>query len=93
MNACGTLTITARGGRIVLGEGATLTFADSSAVAWAAAEKVVIEGFVEKAIRFGTSGAAVPNRRMFALADGTNLRVGDDGYITANLPGVVFSVR
>ena len=92
-NVCGPLSIAARGGRIRLGAGATLTFADSSAETWEAENKVVVEGFAEKSIRFGTSGAAAPNRRLFALADGTKLRVGDDGYLTAILPGARIFIR
>ena len=92
-NNCGPLAITARGGKIKLGAGATLTFADSSAETWSPTEKVVVEGFVEGAIRFGTSGSMVPKRRMFKLADGTKLRVGDDGYLTAILPGINISIR
>ena len=92
-NVCGPLAITARGGKIKLGADATLTFADSSAATWAATEKVVVEGFAEKSIRFGASGTAAPRRRMFALADGTNLRVGDDGYLTAIPPGINISIR
>ncbi|MBQ3289025.1 MAG: hypothetical protein IJH50_06405 [Kiritimatiellae bacterium] len=66
-NSCGPLTIYAAGGAISLGEGATLTFADSSAMPWTATEKVTVYGFAEKAIRFGTSKAAVPRPRMFKM--------------------------
>ena len=31
--------------------------------------------------------------RLFALADGTKLRVGDDGYLTAILPATRISIR
>ena len=54
---------------------------------------MIVEGFAEKSIRFGASGAAAPVRRMFALADGTKLRVDDDGYLTAILPGTSISIR
>ena len=88
-NACGPLAITARGGRIVLGEGATLTFADSSAETWEPEEKVTVEGFAEKSIRF----AAVPHARKFKLPNGATLRVGGDGYLTAILPSARVVIR
>jgi hypothetical protein len=87
-NACGTLAITARGGRIKLGAGAKLTFADSSAETWEATERVTVEGFEEGAIRFGTSRANAPKVRMFQTADGGKLYVNDDGYVTTQAPGV-----
>ena len=92
-NSCGPLWIYAAGGAISLGEGATLTFADSSAMSWTAKEKVTVYGFAEKAIRFGESKAAVPHPRMFELEDGTSLRVDDDGYLTAIPLGTVMAVR
>ena len=88
-NVCGPLSITARGGRIKLGAGAKLTFADSSAETWEPTEKVTVEGFEEGAIRF----AAVPNARKFKLPNGAALRVGHDGYLTAILPGTNISIR
>ena len=88
-NVCGPLAITARGGRIKLGAGAKLTFADSSAETWEPTEKVTVEGFEEGAIRF----AAVPNARKFKLPNGAALRVGHDGYLTAILPGTNISIR
>ena len=90
-NVCGPLAITARGGKIKLGAGATLTFADSRAETWPKTVKVVIEGFSENAIRF--NGDSVPRRLMFKLADETNLYVGKDGYVTAIPPSTVISVR
>ena len=93
VNSCGPLWIYAAGGAISLGEGATLTFADSSAMSWTAKEKVTVYGFAEKAIRFGDSKAAAPHPRMFKLADGTSLRVDDDGYLTAIPIGTLFIVQ
>jgi hypothetical protein len=93
-NSCGPLAITARGGKIKLGEGATLTFADSSAETWDAAERTVtVEGFAEGAIRFGTSGASVPKKKLFVNETGNRLYVTDDGYITAIAPGLSIIVR
>ena len=92
-NSCGPLTIYSAGGAISLGEGATLTFADSSAMSWTATEKVTVYGFAEKAIRFGDSKASVPRPRMFKLEDGTPLRVDDEGYLTAIPVGTLFIVQ
>ena len=92
-NSCGSLAITARGGGISLGTGATLTFADSSAETWAMTNKVVVTGFAEGAIRFGTSKAAAPRPRQFVTDDGRSLRVRDDGYLTADLPGAMILIR
>lgn len=89
---CGTLAITERGGGISLGAGATLTFADSSAETWAMTNKVVVTGFVEGAIRFGTSKAHAPRPRRFVTDDGRSLSVGDDGYLTAVRPGAVIVI-
>ena len=91
-NVCGTLAITERGGGISLGAGATLTFADSSAETWAMTNKVVVTGFVEGAIRFGTSKAHAPRPRRFVTDDGRSLSVGDDGYLTAVRPGAVIVI-
>ena len=92
-NSCGPLWIYAAGGAISLGEGATLTFADSSAMSWTAKEKVTVYGFAEKAIRFGTSKDAAPRPRIFKSEDGTSLRVDDDGYLTAIPIATIFIVQ
>ncbi len=92
-NNCGPLAITARGGGIALGEGATLTFADSSAETWAATKSVVVTGFAEKSIRFGTARAATPRQRRFATDGGVPLYVGKDGYLTASPDGTVILIR
>ena len=92
-NVCGPLAITARGGGITLGEGATLTFADSSAETWAATKSVVVTGFAEKSIRFGTARAATPRPRRFATDGGVPLYVSKDGYLTASPDGTVIIIR
>ena len=92
-NTLGPLSIAVSGGRISLGEGATLSFADSGSETWAAAEKVAVSGFAEKAIRFGASNAAAPRSKMFVTDGGDPLRVDKDGYLTAVMVGVVFSIR
>ena len=91
-NNCGPLAITARGGKIKLGAGATLTFADSSAETWPKTAMVKVEGFAEKAIRFGTSHASAPSRKIFTTDEG-RLYVDDEGYLTASLPGGLIIVR
>ena len=88
-NACGTLAITARGGKIRLGAGAKLTFADSSAETGAATGSVTIEGFEEGAIRFGVK----PKTKMFKLPGGGGLWMNRDGYLTAIPPGTNISIR
>ena len=54
---------------------------------------MTVYGFAEKAIRFGTSKAAVPRQRMFKQANGEPLRVDDDGYLTADRPGMIFTIQ
>ena len=68
-----------------------MTFADSSAETWPRTVKVMVEGFEEGAIRF--NGNAVPRRMMFQLADGTPLRVKENGYLTASIPGTNIAIR
>ena len=90
-NTLGSLSITVSGGGISLGAGATLTFADSSAVAWEQNGKVEVTGFVEGAIRFGSSNKAVPRRRSVFTTEGGSvpLFVNDDGYLTAIPLGMI----
>ena len=67
-----------------IGDGATLSFADSSATAWTAGANVVVSGFAESAIRFGASevGLTCAQRRRFDTPDGKRLYVSSDGYLT-----------
>ena len=83
-NSLGALTVGANGGGIALGDGATLSFADSSATAWTAGANVVVSGFAESAIRFGASevGLTSAQRRRFVTPDGKRLYVSSDGYLT-----------
>ena len=94
-NTLGSLSITVSGGGISLGAGATLTFADSSAVAWEQNGKVEVTGFVEGAIRFGSSNKAVPRRRSVFTTEGGSvpLFVNAAGYLTAIPPGTVILFR
>ena len=93
-NSVGPLSIASEGGRIELGEGATLEFDDSSDKTWTAGATVTVSGFAEGAIRFGDSVAAVPRARgVFRTADGEKLRVNDDGYLTANKLGLAILIK
>lgn len=93
-NTLGALSIDEAGGGLSLGAGATLAFADSSAVAWAATNKVTVTGFAEKAVRFGESKEAVPRTRgVFVTEGNAPLFVNSAGYLTAIPPGAVFSLR
>ncbi|MBR3085661.1 MAG: hypothetical protein IKH04_04585, partial [Kiritimatiellae bacterium] len=67
-NTLGSLVVGENGGGIALGEGATLSFADSSDTAWTAGGNVVVSGFAEGAIRFGSDESGLTNeqRRRFA---------------------------
>ena len=94
-NALGPLTVGAKGGGIALGEGATLSFEDSSATEWTAGENVVVSGFAEGAIRFGTTESGLTNeqRRRFVTSEGGKLFVNGDGYLTAAAPAFVLMLR
>ena len=89
-NSLGVLTVGAAGGGITLGEGATLTFADSSAAEWTAGANVTITGFAEKSIRF-TGGLTAAQCRRFRTSEGRRLIVDNDGYLT--FPGLVLILR
>ena len=73
----GTLAVAEEGGGISLGSGATLAFSDSSSQTWSG--KIKIYGFAEKAIRFGSSRAAVANTHAFVDEDGKPLWVDKSG--------------
>ena len=92
-NSLGVLTVGENGGGIALGEGATLAFADSSAAEWAAGGNVVITGFVEKAIRFGTDGSALTaaQQRRFRTSEGRHLILDTAGNLV--YPGLVIFIR
>lgn len=94
-NALGPLTVGAKGGGIALDEGATLSFADSSDTEWTAGENVVVSGFAEGAIRFGTdeTGLANAQRRRFVTSGGEKLFVNGGGYLTAAAPAFVLMLR
>ena len=83
-NDMGALTVGAAGGGIALGEGATLTFADSSAAEWTGTNKVVVTGFAERSIRIGTDADALTReqRRRLRTSDNRRLYLGYDGFLT-----------
>ena len=94
-NALGTLTVGANGGGITLGAGATLSFPDCAETAWTAGESVVVTGFRENAIRFGTSATSLvaAQRHRFVSQDGKKLRLCENGYLTAVPAGTTVVVR
>ena len=96
-NSLGVLTVGAAGGGITLGEGATLTFADSSAATWtgAATDRVVITGFAEKSIRFGATkeGLTTAQRVRLRTSDNKRLYLDAEGYLTLSGPGTRLIIR
>ena len=74
-----------RGGRIRLGEGATLSFADSSVEDAEWKTNIVIECFREGALKFGNSAGALTERQQNFLrtSEGKKLHLLADGYVTA----------
>ena len=96
-NSLGVLTVGDAGGGITLGAGATLTFADSSAAEWTGdvTNRVIVTGFAEKSIRFGTTrnGLATAQRVRLRTSDDKRLFLDADGYLTTTGPGIVFSFR
>ena len=83
-NSVGVLTVGESGGGIALGEGATLTFADSSAAEWTGTNKVVVTGFAEESIRFGTANGGLTNAQRIRLRTSENkpLYINAQGYLT-----------
>lgn len=80
----GAVTIGANGGVLELGPTATMSFADSSAKSWTG--RLLVEGFREHAVRFGTSGSALTADQLDNLRNaetGRPLHITDSGWITA----------
>ena len=71
--------------KIRLGEGATLSFADSSSQDAEWKTNIVIECFREGALRFGDSASALTERQQSLLrtSEGKRLRLFPNGYVTA----------
>ena len=94
-NALGVLTVGENGGGIALGTGATLSFADSSDAEWTAGANVVVSGFAEDSIRFGTTEGGLTNaqRRRFVTSDGERLHINANGYLTTKTPSIVLVIR
>jgi len=92
-NSVGVLTVGENGGGINLGEGATLTFADSSAAEWTGTNTVVVTGFAEKSIRFGTTNAGLTDeqRRRFRTSDNKRISIDYNGYL--RISGFAIIVR
>ena len=93
-NSLGVLTVGENGGSITLGVGATLTFADSSAVEWTCVNTVTVTGFAERSIRFGTTKAGLSDnqRKSLRTSDGKRLHVNSQGYLT-QMNGILVSFR
>ena len=93
-NSLGVLTVGENGGGITLGVGATLSFADSSAVEWTCINTVTVTGFAERSIRFGTtkSGLSDNQRKSLRTSDGKRLHVTSQGYLT-QMNGTLLSFR
>ncbi len=94
-NSLGVLTVGENGGGITLGTGATLSFADSSDAEWTAGANVVVSGFAERTIRFGTSGDGLANaqRKRLVTSEGKRLYINNAGYLTANAPALVLVIK
>ena len=88
-NSFGVLTVGAAGGGITLGEGATVTFADSTAAERTGTSRVIVTGFAEKSIKF-TGGLTQAQYRRFRTSDGRGMIIGPDGYLT--LSGGILTV-
>ena len=95
VNSLGPLTVGENGGGIKLGDGAKLTFADSSDTEWTTGGNVVVSGFAEGAIRFGTTkrGLTLSQRRRFVTSEGNRLYVNNGGTLTANVPAFTLTIR
>jgi len=94
-NACQTVAVGANGGVVAPAAGATIAFADSSAVAWTEGEPLVVACDPEaKQVRFGTSSGALTGaqKRRLRTADGKRLTLDVDGYV-ASVGGMVLIFR
>ena len=94
-NAVGALTVAENGGTIELGEGAALTFADSSAKAWSG--ELIVKGWHENTVRFGTSSTALTEEQLAMIRaekpNGKRIRLclSPLGYLTRR--GMIISIR
>ena len=79
--ACGTLAVGDAGGTLELGRNATMTFSDSSAKTWEGF--LTVKGFRDRAIRVGTSDAALTEQqqRRIRIYGGARLCLLPDGYL------------
>ena len=85
VNAIAQLKVGERGGTIKIGDGATLSFADSSALESDWKSDVVVEGFREGALRFGTSADALTEAQVkhLLLPGGRHLHLLSNGFASA----------
>ena len=85
VNAVAQLKVGERGGTIKIGDGATLSFADSSALESDWKADLVIEGFREGALRFGGSADALTEAQVtrLRLPSGRHLHLLSNGFASA----------
>ncbi|MBR3223194.1 MAG: hypothetical protein IKF72_13315 [Kiritimatiellae bacterium] len=93
------LKVSERGGTIQLGDGAKLSFLDSSGEAWAGDGILVVKNFAEGALRIGTTGDGLNDDqkgKIFWYDAQKNknrpLRILGNGYLTAQI-GMVISIH
>lgn len=92
--AFGTLAVNDNGGTLELSSAdASMTFADSSGVSWSGTGMLYVKNFRDKAIRFGTSKAALTDaqQRSIRKLGGGRLYLDEDGYLVQ--PGIVMLIR
>jgi len=83
-NNVGTLTVAGSTGRINLGSGAKLVFADSSSVTWSGSKLLVAGDFVQaSSIRFGTSSSTLTPEQLakITFVGGGYAKLDDNGFL------------
>ena len=94
-NTVGELTVAENGGMIELGEGTSLAFADSSAKTWSG--ELIIKGWREGTIRFGTSASALTEEQLARIrvekpnGKSVHMCLSSSGYLT--MRGMIISIR
>ena len=89
-----TLAVNDNGGTLELSSAdASMTFADSSGVSWSGTGMLYVKNFRDKAIRFGTSAAALTDaqQRRIRRFGGGRLYLDKNGYLIR--PGIAIIIR